>query len=114
MIFPINHKIAFRCLLQESGFECVAFRKYSLWEPTSSGAGLVNIGKRGFCYRRHPIKSQNECQLGATYLVDNGGNVGGGATIELGISLPVIPIPCNCSGRSDVEALNPPPRPPIL
>lgn len=40
--------------------------------------------------------------------------MGGGATIELGISFPVIPIPCNCSGRSDVDALKPPPRPPIL
>lgn len=49
-----------------------------------------------------------------TYLDDNGGYVGGGATIELGISLAVIPIPCNCSGRSDVDALNPPPRPPIV
>lgn len=57
---------------------------------------------------------QIECQLNATYLVDNGGNVGGGATIELGISLPVIPMPCSCSGRSDVEALNPTPRPAIM
>lgn len=33
----------------------------------------------------------------------NGGNVGGGATVELGISFPIMPIPCNCSGRSDVD-----------
>lgn len=38
------------------------------------------------------------------------GNVGGGAAVELCISLPVIPIPCNCSGRKDDELLKPPPR----
>lgn len=47
------------------------------------------------------------------YLDCSDGKVGGGATIEVGMSLPVIPKPCNCSGRKDVDALNPPPRPPI-
>lgn len=38
-----------------------------------------------------------------TDLLINGGNVGGGATVVFGISFPIIPIPCNCSGRSEVD-----------
>lgn len=36
-------------------------------------------------------------------LLISGGNVGGGATVALGISLPTMPMPCNCSGRSDED-----------
>lgn len=88
------------------------WRRYSVsqwFSLTSSGAGL---SKREWEKAINDVclRSAQKC----TYLDANGGNVGGGAIIELGISLPVIPIPCNCSGRNDVDALNPPPRPPIF
>lgn len=80
---------------------------------TLSRAGLALEWEKE-TFRLDNIKIEYE-KINTSYLFINGGNVGGGATVALGISFPIMPMFCNCSGRSDDDdcRLNPP-RPAII